>query len=128
MTDIGDWFECPECGESDNLSVKQVLGLGNFSVNLECKCGFRHVERDPSSDNWDSSIKFKQFITGQNMKAPSVGRVARKCTECPNCHSNNVRFWIYSDNPGLDNGKTVGHVRLDCESCSANTTTSVEHN
>lgn len=127
MDNVSEWFNCPECNESENLSVKQVLGLGNFSVNIECGCGFRHVERDPSSDNWNKSIKFKQFVSGRKFKAPETSRVFSKACQCPKCASENVESWVYSENAGLDKGETVGHLRLNCRDCDANTTTAISH-
>ena len=127
MSDLSDWFECSQCGETD-VSVKRVLGLGNFSVNVECSsCRFRHVERDKSSDNWNQRIKLKQYLTGRRLKAPKASRKAQKLVNCPRCHSENVEFWVYSNNSGLGNGDTTGHVRLDCQDCNAVKTTESSH-
>lgn len=128
MTEESDWFECTECGESDNLSVKKVLGLGNFSVNIDCGgCNHRHVERDPSSENWNKPISIKHRITGRNIRSPKGSRNIHKMLSCPLCGSSDVEFWIYSDNEGLGSGETVGHLRFDCKSCPEIEESSISH-
>lgn len=127
MGEISEWFVCPECDNS-NPTAKQVLGLGNFSVNVECdKCRFRHIERDASSDNWNKTITVKQYLTGNRFRAPRASRKGQNLVRCPRCDSEDVDFWVYSDNSGLGNGESVGHIRLDCLDCAELKKTSVSH-
>lgn len=113
-----EWFECPRCSESEDISVNKVLGFGNFSLEVKCgACNYRHVERDPSSDNWNKSISIKQRLTGRNRRSPKGSRKIHQMISCYKCQSQSVEFWIYSDNEGLGGGETVGRIRLDCKSC-----------
>lgn len=129
MENLSNWFHCPKCNESNNLSVKQVIGLGNFSVNIDCgMCGFRHVERDPDSDNWNKRIDVKQSILGRKIRYPKSSRTLSNSCSCPKCGSKNVESWVYSENSGLDSGNIEGHVRLNCKDCNASLITSVSHN
>lgn len=127
MGELSKWFVCPECDNPDT-TAKQVLGLGNFSVNIECeRCRFRHIERDASSDNWNKKITVKQYLTGERFRAPRASKKGQRLVRCPKCDSKDVDFWVYSDNGGLGNGETVGNVRLDCLGCGAVKKTSVSH-
>lgn len=129
MTELDDWFVCTNCGEEDRISVSMCLGFGNMSLSIRCDmCGFKHKERDPESSNWKTSIDIKHYLTGRNLRSPSASRTGKKLAQCPSCGEENVDFWIYSDNSGLDNRETVGYVRFNCTSCSANMKKSIEHN
>jgi DNA-directed RNA polymerase subunit M/transcription elongation factor TFIIS len=128
MGNLSDWFHCPKC-QKGSINAKQVLGLGNFSLDLECDyCDFRHIERDASSENWNSKITAKQYLTGDKFRAPRASRSGQKLVTCPKCGNEEVEFWVYSDNSGLGNGETVGRVRLDCSNCQGMEKTSVSHN
>lgn len=127
MGNVSEWFVCPKCDET-SPTAKQVIGQGNFSLNIECgKCSFRHVERDANSDNWNTVITVKQHLRGERLIAPKASRKAQGLVRCPRCESRDVEFWVYSDNSGLINGETVGHVRLDCSDCGEFERTNVSH-
>lgn len=127
MAKLSNWFVCSRC-KNTSVSAKQVLGMGNFSVNVECgNCGLRHVERDASSDNWNKKITVKQYLTGKRFRAPRASRKGQRLVRCPNCNSKDVDFWVYSDNSGLGNGETNAHVRLDCLDCGEVKKTNVSH-
>lgn len=121
---FSDWFVCSHCGTTD-MSVKQVLGMGNYSLNFECPCGFRHVERDASSDNWNRKISILQMI--QRRGTPEVSNKVSKMAQCPYCESEEVEVWLFSDNPGKQSGETIGHTRLDCKQCPEVLTKEISH-
>lgn len=128
MTKDSEWFKCSNCGEEENVSVKRVLGLGNFSVNIECgHCNSRHVERDASSDNWNKPISIKHKVTGKTIRYPKGSRKIHKMVSCPDCENEEIDVWVYSDNPGLENGETIGKLRLNCNCCSKVEEYSISH-
>lgn len=118
--DLSDWFKCSHCHEK-KMSVKQVIGVGNYSLNLECPCGFRYVERDTSSDNWNREISIVQLI--KRREAPQVSSKLLSLVECPHCNSDSVEVWLFSDNPG----ETIGHTRIDCQDCPEVLTKEISH-
>lgn len=132
-TGFSQWFRCPKCGEetSGKFSAKLVLAFRNASFDLSCYgCGFSHTERDPYSQNWKRSIRWRLYFTPQRLTHPRCSRTAHASAVCPHCTSRSVivKLELMERNPRPGQKTYETRFATRCATCGSDFETTISHN
>jgi transcription elongation factor Elf1 len=129
---FGQWFRCPQCGEdtTGNFSAKLFLAFRNASFDLDCgECGYSLKERDPHSQNWRWSIRWRLYFTPQWHTHPRCSRKAHAAAICPHCTSRSVivelELMEHEPRPGKKTYETRFAAR--CATCGEDFETRLAH-